>query len=501
MNRHRIQTLSLMLAIAAGSAGGTYWWTQHQHPPTVASADSVAMQPAASEKTVLYWYDPMVPSQHFDKPGKSPFMDMPLAPKYADDGGISGGLRIDSRLTQNLGMRLAEVEQGTFFETIRAAASVAFNERDVAVVQARTNGFVQRVYARAPGDVVNKGAPLVDLLVPDWAGAQAEYLVLRKSDDTELAHAARKRLQLLGMPEDLIQQLEKSGQVQNTITLSAPIAGVIRSIDLRQGMTVSSGMTVAALNGIRTVWVEAAVPEAQGTLIKVDQVVSATLSASGPDYQGHVLAVLPEIDSQVRALRVRMEFPNPKEALRPGMFAQVQFHSHEVPNSLLVPSEAVIRTGKRNIIMLAADGGRFTPTEVEIGPEADGKTVILSGVRVGQKVVVSGQFLIDSEASLNGFATQPPLSAAPALTMPSVIAADTGVQGQGVITEIGNGQITISHQPIPAINWPAMTMAFALTKTVSTTGLRPGQRIRFRLEKQGGNFVVNHVDADMKGGQ
>jgi Cu(I)/Ag(I) efflux system membrane fusion protein len=505
MSRHLIQTLLLVIVAVVASASGTLWWTHHQNGAAVTSVDPTTMKPpTAGGQQVLYWYDPMAPTQHFDKPGKSPFMDMQLVPKYADGGDAgsskSAGLKIDSRLTQNLGMRLADVEQGTFSEIVRAAASVAFNERDIAIVQARTSGFVERVYARAPGDVVSQGAPLVDILVPDWAGAQAEFLALRHGSDNDLAHAARERLQLLGMPDSLIQQLEKSGQVQNTITISAPIAGVIQSLDLRQGMTVSSGMTVVTLNGIGSVWLEAAVPEAQGNLITIGQTVSASLSAvSGKEIQGRVLAVLPEINAQVRTLRVRMEFPNPKGMLRPGMFAQVQFHSHETPNRLMVPSEAVIRTGKRNIVMVAQDRGHFAPVEVELGPEAEGKIVILNGLKAGQKVVASGQFLIDSEASLNGVMAAPLPPAAPSSTPMTMAApvsanANTGIQAQGVIEDISNGQITISHQPIPAINWPAMTMAFATTKDVVTSSLKKGQHIRFGLEKQGDDFVVNHVD-------
>jgi Cu(I)/Ag(I) efflux system membrane fusion protein len=502
MSRHLFRTSLLVVGVAVLSAGGTYWWTQSQHRATAASADPMAMQPAASEKKALYWYDPMVPSQHFDKPGKSPFMDMQLVPKYADGGdannGASSGLKIDSRLTQNLGMRLAPVEQGTFSQTVQAAASVAFNERDIAIVQTRTSGFVQRVYARAPGDVIAKDAPLVDILVPDWAGAQAEFIALSQSGDKGLVRAARERLQLLGMPESLIEHLERSGQVHTTITLSAPIAGVIQSLELRQGMTVSGGMTVATLNGIGTVWLEAAVPETQGDLITIGQAVNASVAAvPGKVIKGRVLAVLPEINAQARTLRVRMEFPNPKGLLRPGMFAQVQFASGARPNSLMVPSEAVIRTGKRNIVMLAQDGGRFAPMEVELGPEANGKTVILNGLQAGQKVVASGQFLIDSEASLNGVAVQPlpPAESAKSVSKSAAMPAGPGIQGQGVIEAIGNGQITISHQPIPAISWPAMTMAFAMTKAVSVTSLKPGQHIRFGLEKHGDDFVVNHVDA------
>jgi Cu(I)/Ag(I) efflux system membrane fusion protein len=259
------------LALAAGGLGyGLANW-RHESPPGAT---------AQSGRKILYWYDPMVPSQHFDKPGKSPFMDMELVPKYADEA-ASGetGVAIDPSRTQSLGLRIAEARTGMLGSSLAATGTIEFNERDIAIVQARTGGFVQRVYARAPGDVIGAGAPLADILVPEWAGAQAEYLAVRRIGDVGLARAARQRLLLLGMPTGTVAAVERSGRPHNVVTISAPTGGTIKTLGVRAGMTVASGQTLAEVNGLGTVWLNAAVPEAMAGRLRPGQSATATLAA------------------------------------------------------------------------------------------------------------------------------------------------------------------------------------------------------------------------------
>jgi Cu(I)/Ag(I) efflux system membrane fusion protein len=398
--------VGLIIAVAVLSAAGGYWFARRGGGPadlTHSATQGSSAAAGSSDRQTLYWYDPMVPNQHFDKPGKSPFMDMQLVPKYADEGGAGGGVQISPNIVQNLGLRLASVELGRFSQPIEAVGNIGFNQRNVAIVQSRTSGFVSRVYGRAPADVLRRGAPLVDLLVPEWAGAQAEFLALVRSGDRDLIEAARQRLLLLGMPAELIAHIETSRQQRSTVTITAPIAGAIESLDVREGMTVSAGATLAKINGLETVWLEAAIPESQSGLVTLGQSVEAQLAAySGETLKGRVIAILPETSVETRTTRVRVELPNPNLRLRPGMFAQLRLHAGDDTPRLWVPSEAIIRTGTRNLVIVAADTNRFEPTEVQIGPEAGGKTVILSGLKEGQNVVASGQFLIDSEASLRG---------------------------------------------------------------------------------------------------
>ncbi|WP_081375447.1 efflux RND transporter periplasmic adaptor subunit [Pseudomonas chlororaphis] len=405
MNPHTWKITALAgLCIGLGLATG-YWLAQ---PRLGATAVPVVEQAAAADAKALYWYDPMYPQQRFDKPGKSPFMDMQLVPRYADAQGETAAVRIDPGLAQNLGVRLATVTRGVFAAEVEAVGVLALNERDVALVQSRAAGFVERVYARAPGDVLEANAALADVLVPEWTAAQEEFLALRGHGDAGLIAAGRQRLRLSGMPAALIAQLERSGKVQPSLTLSSPIGGVLQALNVRQGMTLGAGQTLARINGLDPVWLVVAVPEAQAGSIGVGQAAEARLPAfPGAAIQGRVGTILPETDAQSRTLRVRIELPNPDGRLRPGMTAQVNLTRATPQEVLWVPSEAVIRTGRRALVMLAEDAGRYRPVEVRPGPDNAGKTAILQGLEEGQQVVASGQFLLDSEASLKGLVAEP----------------------------------------------------------------------------------------------
>lgn len=399
---------TLLLALGAG---GGYWLAStpaghlgtHDQDP-----EPMADTAAAAEPPVLYWFDPMYPQQQFDSPGKSPFMDMQLVPRYADGGGQTASVQIAAGVQQNLGMRLALVSRGPLQQALPASGVLAFDERDVAVLQTRASGFVERTYARAPGDLLAAGAPLADLLVPEWVAGQEELLALRRSAEPQLTAAARQRLQLLGMPHAAIAEVERSGRVQPLSTLRSPIAGVLQQLDVRPGMSLPAGAAVARINGLRQVWLEVAVPEAQAAALHQGQTVQARLPAfAGEVLSGTVASVLPDANAASRSLRVRVELANPEGRLRPGMTAQVWLQHDAQAQVVQIPTEAVIRGGKRNLVMLAEDGGHFRPVEVRLGAEAHGQVQILAGLSVGQQVVASGQFLLDSEASLTGLQVTP----------------------------------------------------------------------------------------------
>jgi Cu(I)/Ag(I) efflux system membrane fusion protein len=403
MKRNALPWIAIALALLI--VGGAGYWFGHagqNEAATTIATDADKKKSSDGDRKVLYWYDPMYPQRRFDKPGKSPFMDMALMPKYADEDS-GAGVRIDPVLAQNLGVRLATVEAGRFAPSIEAVANVGFNERDVAIIQARTGGFVERVYHLAPGDIVPEGGPIADVLVPEWSAAQREFLALRNTGDIDLTAAARERLKLLGMSSALIERVERTNEPHAVVTITAPTAGVIQALEIRTGMTVAPGMTLARINGLSTVWLEAAVPEAQAGALAPGAVVEARLSAfPGETFKGRIAAILPEANAQTRTLRVRAEFPNRGGRLKPGLYAQMRIALAAQRDTLLVPSEALIRTGKRALVIVADADNRFQPVEIEPGAEADGKTAVLKGLSAGQKVVVSGQFLIDSEASLKG---------------------------------------------------------------------------------------------------
>jgi len=354
-------------------------------------------------KRILYWQDPMMPGQRFDRPGKSPLMDMALVPVV--EGSAEGGVvAISPRLQQNLGVRLADVTRGRIKSDITASATVVYDERDVALVQARANGFVERLRVRATQDTVRQGEALADLYVPDWAAAQVEYLAvrdLRSPGAADLAEGARQRLRLAGMPEDLIRKLEKTGTPQSRFTLTAPISGIVTELTAREGMTVTMGSPLFRINGLSKVWVNAEVPESlEQDLHPGDPVKARTAALPGEVFAGTISTVLPSVNLATRTLTARVSLPNPKMQLLPGMFMTVQFAPGAESDVLIVPSEAVIETGTRRVVMVSEGGGRFRPVNVETGAHSGGQTEIRSGLTLGQKVVVSGQFLIDSEASL-----------------------------------------------------------------------------------------------------
>ncbi|CDG83093.1 efflux RND transporter periplasmic adaptor subunit [Janthinobacterium agaricidamnosum] len=415
----RMIIIALLAAGVLAAAGAGLYRLGASHAMQAGPAiDAIQAEPAAGagDKKVLYWHDPMVPAQKFDKPGKSPFMDMQLVPVYADgadSGAHEGGVSINPQVQQNLGIRTAPVTKGHLTAPFDVAGNIAYNERDVAQLQARSNGFVEKLYVRAPLDAVRQGQPLLDLYVPEWVAAQEEYLSVRHMagpGSEGLLDGARQRMRLVGMTEQQIGQVEHSGKTQPRLTITAPLGGVVTELGARIGMTVAPGMSLFRINGLGTVWVNAEVPESMAGQVRPGNTVEARLPAL-PDtvFKGTVGAILPGVNTTTRTLIARIELLNPGAKLTPGMFATIKLNPSArgaQGEVLLVPSEAVIQTGTRSVVMLAVGGGKFAPAEVVVGQEAGGQSEIRKGLQEGQQVVVSGQFLIDSEASLKGTLTR-----------------------------------------------------------------------------------------------
>jgi Cu(I)/Ag(I) efflux system membrane fusion protein len=413
MNRNLIIALGAIAALATASFAA-YRFGMNRGMNMTAPAPAVSAASTASGnidpetgKKVLFWHDPMVPGQKFDKPGKSPFMDMMLVPVFADEGGDDATVKVSPRMAQNLGIRTAEVTRGTLTARIQTAGVIAFDERAVATVQARVGGYVEKLLVRAPLDPVIRGQPLALLLASDWVAAQEEYLALRRDPhaDAALRDAARQRLMLLGVPETTIAALEGDGKVRALVTLTAPANGVIGELGAREGMTVMPGSMLFRINGLDTVWVNAEVPETQAAGLAPGGAIEATVASyPGEVFRGRIAALLPEVNAATRTLKTRIVLDNPGARLKPGMFATVYFTPPPRRDALLVPSEALIQTGKRSVVVVAiadADGTtRFNSVDVEAGSEANGMTEIRKGLDAGMKIVVSGQFLIDSESSL-----------------------------------------------------------------------------------------------------
>ncbi|RQP21835.1 efflux RND transporter periplasmic adaptor subunit [Piscinibacter terrae] len=437
-------------------------------------------------KKILYYHDPMVPASKFDKPGKSPFMDMMMSPVYADGDSDQGKVTVSPRVQQNLGVRTALVTEGKLSPQVSAVGSIAFNERDQVVVQARATGYVERLHVRATLDRVAKGQALVDLYVPDWIAAQEEFLSVRRMQGTDLAvlvDGARQRMRQVGMNDDQIRLVEKTGKTQPRITLAAPTGGVVVELMVREGMTVMSGATLFRINGLSTVWANAEVPESQAALLRPGAKVSArSPAAPGETFEGKVQALLPEVNASTRTLKARMELSNPGGRLVPGMFVQMQFMDMRAEKALLIPTEAVIQTGRRTVVMLAEEDGRFRPVDVEAGIESGGQTEIKRGLQSGQRVVVSSQFLIDSEASLRGIEAR--LNGVPATPAASAAAAAASAPrhvGEAKVETITKEAMTLSHGPIQTMKWGPMTMDFKLPPSGVPRNVKTGDRVTFEF--------------------
>ncbi|UPT63384.1 MAG: efflux RND transporter periplasmic adaptor subunit [Hyphomonadaceae bacterium JAD_PAG50586_4] len=464
-----------LIALLAVGAGG-YWLGANRTPMNAASQSE-------DGRRVLYWYDPMVPDQHFDAPGQSPFMDMELVPRYADEGPVEAGVRIDPGVAQNLGVRLATVESEPVARSLTAAGIIAFSERSIANVQARSGGFVERTYGRAVGDVVGAGAPLVDIRVPDWAAAQAEYLALR-GEAGELAAAARQRLVMLGMPQSLIERVEREGAARPVATIVSPVSGAITALDLRAGMTVAQGAPIASINGLSPVWLVVSLSQADAGLAQPgDRVVASVPAYPGDTFSGRVETILPAANAATRTIEVRIALANNDGRLRPGMTADAQLSERRSAPALMIPAEAVIRTGRRTLVIVAGENGRYAPTEIELGRRAGDRIEVRRGLSEGQNVVASGQFLIDSEANLSGALARLEASS-------SGQAATQSHNATGRVTALNGLNVTIAHGPVPSLQWPSMTMAFVLERPEQARGIAIGDTITFRFRQDGSRYVI-----------
>lgn len=383
--------------VAALSLAGLAGYLLGRHPVPAAHP-----APAAAAKQVLYWYDPMVPAQHFDQPGLSP-MGMEMVPKYAQPGDDAGSVRIDAATLQNLGVRLAPVQRRVLETELEAPGSVAWDTRQASIVSARVDGVVTHLHVRAPYTAVAAGAPLLDLLAPAWNSAMAETDALRHAQSPEaqgLRAAAQQRLRVLGLTA---ADLHAPRAVDGSLTLHAPQAGMVTTLDVREGQRVTAGQTLMTLNNQASVWVEAAIPQALAGRIRAGTPVSVRSDASpGVAREATVESLLPDLDPATRTQRARIVLANAGGQLSPGQFVRVAFTPGASSPVLAIPTEALIAGGDRPRVIVALGHGRFRPALVRIGHAAGGYTEITGGLSGGEQVVVSGQFLLDSEASLSG---------------------------------------------------------------------------------------------------
>ncbi|WP_219216386.1 efflux RND transporter periplasmic adaptor subunit [Variovorax boronicumulans] len=444
---------------------------------------SMAAPSATDARQVLYWHDPMVPGQRFDKPGKSPFMDMQLVPVYAEGATQNTGVAVSPTVQQNLGIRYATVRRAETSTSFDAVGTVQFDERLNVAVQTRVAGYVEQLSVRAPMERVRKGQALATVFAPEWLGPQNELLALQRAGvSADLVAAARERMRALSIPADLIRRSEATGTAQARYVLTAPSAGVVAELGVREGVAVSPGTTLFRIAGLDKVWAVVQIPEAQALRLVRGQKVTAALQADATQsFEGTLDEILPEIDAATRTLKARFEVDNRQGTLVPGMLLRLQVAG---PRStrLLVPSEAVIRTGQRAVVIVRQPEGGFEPREVSLGADQGEDTEVLSGLAEGDQVVASGQFLIDSEARLRAVLGN---MAAPAPASTASAPAAAIHQAEGRVESVAPDAITVSHGPVATLQWPPMTMGFAKASPDAFLDIRPGDTVRFAF-KEGG---------------
>lgn len=359
-------------------------------------------EPQSAQREILYWVAPMDPNYRRDEPGKSP-MGMDLKPVYADEVDAKPGVvSIDPTVLNNLGVRTALAEHGTLPRRIETVGYIGFDEDTLQHVHTRVDGWIEKLATKATGDPVSKGQLLFELYSPTLVNAQQEFLAALQSNNTVLRNASRDRLVALGVTAGEIDQLDRDRKVMQRVRVYAQADGVIAHLGVREGIFVTPSTEVMSVARFDRVWVLAEVFERQSAWVQPGQQATVELDyLPGKTLQGTVDYVYPELDPTTRTLKVRLRFDNEGETLRPNMFARVAIDGTAIDNIVHVPREAVIRGGSSSRVVVALGDGRFESREVSLGIESGERVAIRSGLSKGELVVISAQFLIDSESNID----------------------------------------------------------------------------------------------------
>jgi Cu(I)/Ag(I) efflux system membrane fusion protein len=444
------------------------------------------VSPGGAEPEILYWVAPMDPDYRRDAPGQSP-MGMDLVPVYASDApdasaGGASTVMISPRVENNIGVRTGVAEHGPFVRELSTVGYVRPIDALTSVIDVRSEGWIEDLRVATVGDVVARGDLLFRMYSPELVTAQSEFLQAVRVGREGLVAAARSRLRALGVSNGQIDAIARRGSPQRVVDIYAPRDGIIIDMGVREGAHVRPGMAVMSIADLSEVWVVADLFESDAHSVVPELDVDMRSAARpGRIWHGSVEYVYPTVDPVSRSIPVRMRFDNLDGALRPEAFVNLRIEVEPRSGVLTVPAEAVIRTGRSDRVIIALGEGRYQPVRVTSGSEADGRVEILSGVTAGERVVVSSQFLIDSEASLQGVSVR----------MSAVASEDIEASGQIVSLFADLQMIEIDHGAIEVINMPAMSMVYELSDGVSLDDLAVGDRIRFTIiEDQSGAWVL-----------
>ncbi|HAJ92586.1 MAG TPA: efflux RND transporter periplasmic adaptor subunit [Gammaproteobacteria bacterium] len=361
---------------------------------------------ADADREVLYWVAPMDANYRRDKAGKSP-MGMDLLPVYADEAGDNSNVTIAPEIVQNLGIRTATAERSRLWRSIDTVGYVDYDESRVSHIHLRTEGWIEHLVAHSEGERVRKGEQLLELYSPDLVNAQEEFVQALAAGNKGLIRASRARLIALGIPANQVKQLEKTRKVKQTIAIYSPQDGVVSKLMVRHGMFVTPDKQVMSLADLSSVWLLAEIYEAQADWVKVGFPAEVSLAfLPGRTWEGQVEYIYPSLDPKTRTLKARLRFDNSDEALKPNMYANVKIYGGPKEEVIVIPVEALIRTGRESRVVIALGAGKFASRTVTAGIESGDWVEILAGIEPGEEVVTSGQFLLDSEASLKASMTR-----------------------------------------------------------------------------------------------
>ncbi|MBF0274056.1 MAG: efflux RND transporter periplasmic adaptor subunit [Nitrospinae bacterium] len=365
------------------------------------SAKKSETQTGQVERKIKYWKAPMDPTYVRKEPGKSP-MGMDLVPVYeSEEKSVAGTVKIDPTMVQNIGVKTAQVEKEDLFRKIVTAGIVEADEQKINKINPKVSGWIEKMFIDSTGAVVRKDEMLLSIYSPELVSTQEEYLLSKKTSNS-LAKTTRQRLKYFDVPDHQIRELEKNGKVQKALHIHSPYAGVVTSLNVRKGSHVTPKTILYEITDLSIVWVNADIYEYEIPWVKVGDEVELNFTAlPGKKYRGKVAYIYPYLERKSRTIKVRIVVNNNDLELKPEMFSNVRILSAPKRNVVTVPDSAVLYRGSNTFVMKALGEGKFLPVEVTTGISTDEKTEITSGVHVGDEIVTSAQFLIDSESRLS----------------------------------------------------------------------------------------------------
>ncbi len=524
--------IAIGLIVVALATGGGYWAGHHGMGASHGAASIAAGsgQSGASPNKVrklLYYRNAMGLADTSPVPKKDS-MGMGYIAVYAGEDAepdAANQIKISTEKVQKLGVRTQAASMKAIDRIVRAAGRIEPDERRVYMISPKFEGYVERLHVNATGQAVRKGQPLFEVYSPDLVSAQREYAIAAQGMQTlkgaaaetqagmrQLAESSLLRLKNWDISGEQLKALAKSGEAKRTLTFRSPVSGIVTEKKALQGMRFMPGDTLYQISDLSSVWVMADVFEQDIGLVKSGSRAKVMIDAyPGKVFEGTVAYAYPTLNAETRTMQVRVELPNPKLLLKPGMFAQVDLAAPVGHKAVTVPLSAVIDSGTRSIVLVQAKEGHFDPREVKLGARSENDVEVLDGVKDGEQVVIAANFLIDAESNLQaaigsfGHASHGAPAAAKAgeAALPSTTASAAGHKAEGSVDAIDakGGTISIRHGAIASLKWPAMTMEFKVANGALLKNLTPGTLVAFEfVERSPGEWVITAIKAGAKMG-